>query len=837
MSEFLLIGAFPNELPEGVTNYYHTADCQGWNEDFLISKGGEMKIIPQDDQKIDYQNKTYSWFKYQSDQDKINLKNIFKPNDGVVAYAACWIESDKKQDKVFGFGSNDGAKVWLNGELIHQIHMPRPAELDDDYFRASFKKGKNLLLIKIDQGFGGWGFILRPVNEQEAWKEIKKRIDRELMFDFKREGNYLISVVGDPLSLAAFKSLPSIKIEFSGIHLNHHKTITARIGSTLKLPAADFPDSEYAVIAYIPIDKNTVVETHGYMYTKGDIVKETRALIYKKLPQLPASPRAEYLQDFLTNLRWMDKANKMWGHAYGYRRYLDGLKNVFNEAEKLKNSDNPFDGLFLKPKKVDYKNGKTTVDKSWRIIDENGGDDFIKVSLERFWQDKFAQKPVYGASADGSDVIVLQVGDWPQVPPLEDGYYLEIDGNKIIVKGRSRRALFYGLSTLLDLLKQSLTIPNAVVLDWPSARYRSVLAGGTKISDSFRKKIEAYAQRRFNMVYISSDANYLHLENSESVDNLREMYDFCRSRFMEPIPYIETFGAGTLTKSLDPCLAEGIYHEKEPWQVPEDGLLKLKVPRILDCENTTLHIFTQNRDELQRDGDYKIISVEKPQIQILNKQYYHKKLLLSYDAVDFSKFIRAASCPSDPKGWELEDKVIGNILKVLKPKYLHISQDEAGALNRDSRCKARGLSNAEILIDELNHVHRIIRKYDKNVEIHMWGDQFNDFQNAAVLGATGAVKGIPRDIVVLDWNYVGVYHWQRQTTYNMMRNYTQYGMRVVGVSWWEPVNVMDIEMSGARTPRLYLGMMHTAWAGFKGGFLPTAEANWTGSTILGKIAF
>jgi len=168
------------------------------------------------------------------------------------------------------------------------------------------------------------------------------------------------------------------------------------------------------------------------------------------------------------------------------------------------------------------------------------------------------------------------------------------------------------------------------------------------------------------------------------------------------------------------------------------------------------------------------------------------------------------------------DKVIGNILTILKPKYFHISQDEAGFINKDSRCLARGLTNQELMIDEITRVHDIIRKYSKDVEIHMWGDLFNDYQNAIMIDAVGAVEGIPRDIVVLDWNYVGVYHWQKQKTFNQLYNYHRYGMKTVGVSWWDPMNNVDILLVGDKEPDLMLGLMHTAWSGF---------------TIMGKVKF
>ncbi len=119
----------------------------------------------------------------------------------------------------------------------------------------------------------------------------------------------------------------------------------------------------------------------------------------------------------------------------------------------------------------------------------------------------------------------------------------------------------------------------------------------------------------------------------------------------------------------------------------------------------------------------------------------------------------------------------------------------------------------------------------------MWGDMFNDYQNAPKIDATGAIEGVPRDIVVLDWNYVGVFHWHRQKTFNQLKNYTQYGMKVIGVSWWDLANNIDILEVGERNPNLFLGIMHTAWSGFPHGFLPTAEANWLGKTILGNIKY
>jgi len=199
------------------------------------------------------------------------------------------------------------------------------------------------------------------------------------------------------------------------------------------------------------------------------------------------------------------------------------------------------------------------------------------------------------------------------------------------------------------------------------------------------------------VIYIYSDS-YLDLNNKQKLKDIEEVYSFCRFRFIEPVPIFETFGTGTITRVIDPCLDEGIYHEKEPWQIPANGVVELDVPRILDCPGTTIHLFTKDGDELVRGVDYKLLSTVKPVLQILDRNLLNTEVLLSYDAVDFSLFPHPASCPSDSRGWEIQEDVISSILTRLRPKSLHISQDEVGFVNSDSRCKARGLSNRENMI-------------------------------------------------------------------------------------------------------------------------------------------
>ena len=694
LHDFLLLGPFPNPLPEGFTEYFHTDEgCIGFATDYLKSAGGEQGVKPYVGQSIvTGTSAAFTWQASHSAYDKVDLRKIFTPHDGVVSYAAIWIESNKQQEKLFGIGSNDGVKVWFNGEILLKVHKPRTVNTDDEYLRLKLKKGKNLLLVKIEQGFGGWGFVLRPVDERTAWNHVKENLDIALNSEFIVEDGLIKGTVGDKHIVGMLSGLPMAEIEFQSIHSDHNLMMKAPLGTYLELPVTGFPEEEYAIsISSSPEDGP--YRSTAYMSTTGDVVEQTKGFIYKELPGMPPSVMADYYNHFMETTRWLDQTNKLWQHPYGYRRYLDGLKRVHEGAQKLIESDNPFDGLFPPPREIDLTNQKCRITSGWTIHDPSTSNDFISSELDRVWKLKYNSTPVYTNDPNERPVIHLEISD-PDDPPAHEGsYILHVERNNIVIKSRSRQGLNYGVNTLLQALVQKDDLPVGYIIDWPEYPVRSTLQSTSKLTPEFRQYIEQIVRLRYNVVYVAS-ANYLELKDEQKVKDITEVFDFCKSRFIEPVPYFETFGAGTITRVSDPCLDEGVYHEKEPWQVPEKGIIELNVPRILDCPGTTIHVFIKDGTgpasstkltELIRDIDYKILSTEKPIIQILNGDLYGTELLLSYDAVDFSLFPHPASCPSDPRGWEIQEEVISNVITKLHPKSRHISQDEAGLIKQCSR--------------------------------------------------------------------------------------------------------------------------------------------------------
>lgn len=148
---WLLAGSFPIETFEASST------------DFLDPMGGEADARPFPGMRFtDAAGKERMWIKYDSPRpSEINLKEIFEPHITAVAYAYCTIDSPADQQVTALLGSNDGATVWCNGQQVHHIHIKRSLIPDEDRIPLDLKKGRNHVLVKIEQWKAGWGFSFR----------------------------------------------------------------------------------------------------------------------------------------------------------------------------------------------------------------------------------------------------------------------------------------------------------------------------------------------------------------------------------------------------------------------------------------------------------------------------------------------------------------------------------------------------------------------------------------------------------------------------------------------------------------------------------------------------
>lgn len=163
---WLICGPFPNpggrKQGEAVEDV-RQVKCKGFNEDFLISQGGELAIEPQEGmwQVLGGKLYRYKWQVKESPEAMIDFYKVLDPYEYIVVYAAGYVISEKPQEALIKLGSDDGYKLWVNHEFIAADHIHRGSSPDQNIHPLKLKKGKNIILLKIDQDFGGVNFYLR----------------------------------------------------------------------------------------------------------------------------------------------------------------------------------------------------------------------------------------------------------------------------------------------------------------------------------------------------------------------------------------------------------------------------------------------------------------------------------------------------------------------------------------------------------------------------------------------------------------------------------------------------------------------------------------------------
>jgi len=183
--DWLILGPFPNQLSDKPLP--NGSSQTGFYTDYLSSIGGEASAKLNKDLTISFKDKGGIQRSIQPELVEVQKNGIidfekyYGNVDRKVAYAFCNIYSDVEQECVFLFGSDDGAKVWVNGMLIHEIDVGRGLIFREDRFRAKLKKGLNPVLLKISEWVREWAFAMEVFNES-GYKKVEEH--EKYMADF-----------------------------------------------------------------------------------------------------------------------------------------------------------------------------------------------------------------------------------------------------------------------------------------------------------------------------------------------------------------------------------------------------------------------------------------------------------------------------------------------------------------------------------------------------------------------------------------------------------------------------------------------------------------------------
>jgi len=142
---------------------------------FEFGEGLDQVLPPENE--IDFQKRyvaiggSVTWEKATLDETGyLNFVSIFNKRKTApadlrgMAYAYTEIESPENRKVTLTLGSNDGAKLWVNGKVVYNEHVGRTAVADQVFLEVSMKKGLNRVLAKVENLGANWGLYLRVVD-------------------------------------------------------------------------------------------------------------------------------------------------------------------------------------------------------------------------------------------------------------------------------------------------------------------------------------------------------------------------------------------------------------------------------------------------------------------------------------------------------------------------------------------------------------------------------------------------------------------------------------------------------------------------------------------------
>lgn len=113
------------------------------------------------------------WRACEIETDKLDFSAVLKSRDKAVALAACWVHCRDKRGVKLSIGSDDGVRVWVNQELVHEHRVQRAGAPGQDSAEATFQPGWNEILVEVDNiGSGEWClfFEFRTPDENQPLK-------------------------------------------------------------------------------------------------------------------------------------------------------------------------------------------------------------------------------------------------------------------------------------------------------------------------------------------------------------------------------------------------------------------------------------------------------------------------------------------------------------------------------------------------------------------------------------------------------------------------------------------------------------------------------------------
>ena len=104
----------------------------------------------------------------------VDIRQLYDHTDGVVSYFRATVRAPEAMETELSLGSNDGARVWVNGELVFSGNFARGADPHQDDFPINLREGRNSVLVKVTQFGRRWKLYL---SIEDVDKELEYRAE------------------------------------------------------------------------------------------------------------------------------------------------------------------------------------------------------------------------------------------------------------------------------------------------------------------------------------------------------------------------------------------------------------------------------------------------------------------------------------------------------------------------------------------------------------------------------------------------------------------------------------------------------------------------------------
>jgi hexosaminidase len=272
----------------------------------------------------------------------------------------------------------------------------------------------------------------------------------------------------------------------------------------------------------------------------------------------------------------------------------------------------------------------------------------------------------------------------------QQSYQLEISHQGILIESQDEAGIFYGVSTLLQIINNSenMTLPCLKMIDWPDFPTRGVMLDISRdkvyTMETLLRLIDLLASWKINQLQLYTEHTFAYHRHPEiwakasplTSEELLILDRYCKERFIDLVPNQNSFG------------------HMHRW---------LRFPR-----------------------------------------YYHLGELAGIEDKNWWGRGSFSLCPGDPGSLELIKSLYEELLPHFSSKMFNVGCDETfdlGLGRSKETCEKHG--KGRIYLDFLLKIYDLVK--EKNRTMQFWGD--------IIIQYPDLVPELPKDVIALEWGY------------------------------------------------------------------------------------